>query len=108
MREQVPLVIENASTLYTLQGATADPGLIFHWRFPSRLTKEMRWLTVYMALSRVRSLAQFRSIGLRDTVRELINNGPPTGMLTRFALLFEDKAAATDVAAEEAMRELGW
>ena len=33
-RLQVPLVIQNASTLYMLQGATADPGLIFHWRFP--------------------------------------------------------------------------
>ena len=54
-RMQVPLVIQNASTLYTLQGATADPGLIFHWRFPAMLSKEMRWLTVYMALSRVRS-----------------------------------------------------
>ena len=69
---------------------------------------EMRWLTVYMALSRVRSLAQLRSVGLTKKVRELIDDGPPTGMLTRFALLFDDKAAATDTAAEEAMRELGW
>ena len=39
-RMQLPLVIQNASTLYTLQGATADPGLIFHWRFPALLSKE--------------------------------------------------------------------
>ena len=107
-RMQVPLVIQNASTLYTLQGATADPGLIFHWRFPAMLSKEMRWLTVYMALSRVRSLSQFRSIGLKDTVKALINEGPPGGMLSRFTLLFDEKAAATDVAADAAMLELGW
>ena len=105
---QVPLVIQSASTLYTLQGATADPGLIFHWRFPALLTKEMRWLTVYMALSRVRSLEQFRSIGLKDTVKALINDGPPSGMLGRFALLFDEKAAATDAAADAAISELGW
>ena len=107
-RMQLPLVIQNASTLYTLQGATADPGLIFHWRFPAMLSKEMRWLTVYMALSRVRSLTHFRSIGLKDTVKELINAGPPAGMLDRFSLLFDEKASATNVAAEAAMTELGW
>ena len=107
-RMQVPLVIQNASTLYTLQGATADPGLIFHWRFPAMLNTEMRWLVVYMALSRVRSLAQFRSIGLTDTVKSIINGGPPEGMLSRFKLLFDEKVAATDVAADVAMKELGW
>ncbi len=55
-----------------LQGATADPGLIFHWLFPAMISKEMRWLTVYMALSRVRSLEQFRPIGLKDTVKSLM------------------------------------
>ena len=33
-RQQVPLTIANASTLYTLQGTTADPGLIYHWKSP--------------------------------------------------------------------------
>jgi len=107
-RVQVPLVIQNASTLYTLQGATADPGLIFHWRFPAKLNKEMRWLTVYMVLSRVRSLDQLRSVGLQDNVKELINGGPPSGMLSRFTALFDERIAATDAAADAAMTELGW
>ena len=107
-RQQVPLVIQNASTLYTLQGATADPGLIFQWHFPAKLSREMRWLTVYMALSRVRSLEQFRSLGLQETLKALINDGPPSGMLSRFALLFDEIAAATDIAADAAMIELGW
>ena len=34
-RRQVPLTIKFASTLHTLQGATTEPGLISHWRFPS-------------------------------------------------------------------------
>ena len=72
------------------------------------LSKEMRWLIVYMALSRVRSLEQLRSIGLKGTVKALINDGPPSGMLGRFALLFDDKPAVTDVAADAAMSELGW
>ena len=107
-RQQLPLVIQSASTLYTLQGATADPGLIFHWRFPAKLSKETRWLTVYMALSRVRTLEQFRSIGLKDTIKTLINDGPPSGMLSRFALLLDEKISATESAADAAMAELGW
>ena len=105
---QVPLVVQNASTLCTLQGATADPGLIFHWRFPQLLCKEMRWLTVYMVLSRVRTSKQLRSVGLHDKVKALINDGPPKGMLTRFKAMFDDKITETNAAAEEAMTELGW
>ena len=53
-------------------------------------------------------MAQFRSIGLKDTVKKLINAGPPAGMLNRFSLLFDEKVDATNVAAEAAMTELGW
>ena len=107
-REQLCLVVSNASTLYTLQGTTCDLGLIYHWRFPARLDAQMRWLTVYMVLSRVPTLGQLRSIGLDGRVRDIIDKGPPTGMLTRFNELFGDKALATDKLAEEAMQELGW
>ena len=107
-REQVCLVVSNASTLYTLQGTTCDLGLIYHWRFPARLDAQMRWLTVYMVLSRVPTLAQLRSIGLDAKVREIIDQGPPPGMLTRFRELFEEKSLANDKLAEEALQELGW
>ena len=43
-----------------------------------------------------------------STVKALINEGPPGGMLSRFTLWFDEKAAATDVAADVAMLELGW
>ena len=61
-----------------------------------------------MALSRVQSLKQLRSIGLTTAIKDLINNGPPEGFLTRFLDVFEDtiKQTASDV--EDAMAELGW
>ena len=60
------------------------------------------------SLSRVRSLQQFRSIGLTPAIRELIDNGPPPGFLTRFLEIFEDKMTRTDEQIEEVLRELGW
>ena len=107
-REQLCVVVSNASTLYTLQGTTCELGLIYHWRFPARLDAQLRWLTVYMVLSRVPTLSQLRSIGLDTKVKEIIDKGPPVGMLTRFRELFEEKSLATDKLAEEAMQELGW
>ena len=61
-----------------------------------------------MVLSRVPTLSQLRSIGLDGKVKEIIDRGPPAGMLTRFSALFEEKALATDKQAEEVMQELGW
>ena len=76
-REQVPLTIATASTLYTLQGTTTTPGLIYHFRTPRRISTVMKWIATYMALSRVPSLKQLRSIGLTTAIKELIDNGPP-------------------------------
>ena len=111
-RRQFAVTILNASTLHTLQGATCEPGLIFHWCFPRRLSMEMRWLAVYVAMSRVPSLAQLRSIGLTAKVaipiREIIEGGPPSGIVNRFAELFDTKIEETIIAATAAMQELGW
>ena len=74
-REQVPLTIVTASTLYTLQGTTAEPGLIYYFRTPKRLPMIMKWIACYMALSRIRSLSELRSIGLTSSIRELIDLG---------------------------------
>jgi hypothetical protein len=107
-REQVPLTIAAASTLYTLQGTTTTPGLIYHFRTPRRITNVMKWIATYMALSRVQSLKQLRSIGLTTAIRELIDNGPPTGFLTRFLKIFGDKTTQTQRDMEQALTELGW
>jgi hypothetical protein len=107
-RRQMPVVTVKASTLHVMQGTTADPGLIFHWRFPRRLRTDMRWLATYVAFSRVRSLSQFRSVGLTADIRKIIEQGPPDSLPKRFKMLFADKEVATNVIAEEALRILGW
>ena len=107
-REQVPLTIVAASTLYTLQGTTAEPGLIYYFRTPRRLTMVTKSIACYMALSRARCLSDLRSIGLTPSVRELIDLGPPEGFPTRFHSIFEDKIAHTHTRVEEALLELGW
>ena len=107
-REQVPLTIATASTLYTLQGTTTTPGLIYHFRTPRRLSTVMKWISTYMALSRVQSLKQLRSIGLTTAIKDLIDNGPPEGFLTRFIDVFQEKTTQTANEVEKAMKELGW
>ena len=107
-REQVPLTIATASTLYTLQGTTTTPGLIYHFRTPRRLSTVMKLISTYMALSRVQSLKQLRSIGLTTAIKDLIDNGPPEGFLTRFIDVFQEKTTQTANEVEKAMKELGW
>ena len=60
-RTQLPLMPAEACPLYSLQGATCDPGLIAHFTMPNRADSDIRWLIVYVLLSRVRSLSQLRS-----------------------------------------------
>ena len=107
-RRQLPMTIKTASTLHTLQGVTATPGLIFHWKFPRFYTPELRWLATYVALSRPPSLAQLISIGIPAELREIIESGPPEGILTRFNDMFQDLEVATHVRAAQVMQELDW
>ena len=78
VRRGLPVVCVKASTLHVLQGTTADPGLLFHWVFPRRLKGPMRWLAIYVALSRVRRLKNLRSIGLNKEIRRIMEAGPLT------------------------------
>lgn len=107
-RTQMPLVTVKASTLHVLQGTTTDPGLIFHWRFPRRLQKDMRWLASYVALSRVRSLERLRSVGLDHRVREILEQGPPDTLPLRFRQLFAEKETLTRGFADRCLTALGW
>ena len=107
-RKQLPMTIKTASTINTLQGVTTDPGLIFHWKFPRFFSEELRWLATYVALSRPPSLAQLISVGLPDELRNIIEGGPPEGILSRFNDMFKEKEEATQLRAAEVMRELGW
>ena len=98
----------NASTLHTLQGATADPDLIFHLRFPRFFSEELRWLATYVTLLRPSSLQQLISIGIPRTLRDIIEGGPPNGILSRFAAMFSELQEETHERASKLLIDFGW
>ena len=100
-RLQLPVTVRTASTIHTLQGTTASPGLIFHWKYPRFFSEELRWLATYVALSRPPSLEQLISIEMPDSLRKIIEGGPPDGILTRFKDMFCEKEQFTHRKAEE-------
>ena len=107
-RTQLPLVVATGSTLHVLQGCTTEPGMIFHFTFPRRLSSDLRWLAVYVALSRVRSLQALKSFGMNATIRAIIEAGPPDTIPAQFQRYFAAAEVATQAAADTAMRDLGW
>ena len=42
-RRQFPLLPETACTLYSMQGTTAEPGLLAYWQMPRRATSQLQW-----------------------------------------------------------------
>jgi len=75
---------------------------------PTFFSAELRWLATYVALSRPPSLAQLISVGLPANFRDIIEGGPPEGILSRYCDMFKEKEDATHIRAAEVMRELGW
>ena len=107
-RTLVSVVCLEASTLHVLQGTTCDPGLIFHWTLPNRLSPDQKWLAVYVALSRVRNLHSLRSIGMKKQIRKIIEQGPPAELMAQFEKYFGDKEEATLKLTRELLSQLGW
>ena len=107
-RVQLPIMPLLACPLYGLQGTTADPGLVAHWNVPKRMSPDVHWLLVYVILSRVRALKSLVSFGFSDTLREVIERGPPDNFVGSFDRLFGEKVEATGRAARDARHELGW
>ena len=107
-RTGLPLMPEPACPLYSLQGATCDPGLIAHFIMPRRADDDVKWLIIYVMLSRVRSLACLRSIGLNGKIRKIIEGGPPAMIAENFERVFRKKISETKKAAEAARTALGW
>ena len=103
-RKQFPLMPAAAVTLYAMQGTTADPGLVAYWFFPQRCTDTIRWLIVYVMLSRPRSLATVKSVNLSKQIRDIIEQGPPKDLVANFHLLFREKVEATRELARQAAR----
>ena len=107
-RRQVPLAPARVLPLYSMQGMTATPGLVAHWVIPPRLSIDIKWLICYVTLSRVPSLKQLVSIGLTDKIREILEGGPPEGLVQIFSTLFSQKIQETRNAALQAKVRLGW
>ena len=81
---------------------------VAHWVVPPRLASDIKWLICYVTLSRAPSLKQLVSIGLSDKIREILEAGPPEGMVQMFSTLFADKIEETRAAALRAKQNLGW
>ena len=64
----------------------------------------MKWLIVYVRLSRPRSLATLKSVGLTDKVREIIEQGPPEELVATFHKLFDEKIKYTKALAVQAAK----
>ena len=45
-RKQFPLTPALAMSLYSMQGTTADPGMVAYWVFPHRCRETVKWLIV--------------------------------------------------------------
>ena len=75
---------------------------------PSRMDPEVKWLLVYVMLSRVRGLDCLVSSGLNDKIRNIIEQGPPEMLVGNFNKIFGDKIRKTRRDAREARKNLGW
>ena len=104
-RKQFPLMPAPAVPLYSMQGTTADPGMVAYWFFPQRCSETIKWLIVYVMLSRPRSLAGLRSVGLTTKIKEIIEQGPPEDLVSNFKKLFETKMRDTKALAMRLAKE---
>eukprot|EP00438_Fugacium_kawagutii_P029642 Skav202685 [mRNA] locus=scaffold1791:746792:748141:- [translate_table: standard] len=99
---------EKACPLYGLQGTTTKPGLVAHFNFPARATSDIKFLIVYVLLSRVCNLKSLIAIDLTAKVRDIIEAGPPDGLVCAFDSLFDAKIAKSKKEAFDARIALGW
>ena len=58
-------------------------------------------------LSRPRSLATLKSVGLTDKVRAIIEQGPPEELVATFHKLFDEKIKKTKSLATQAAKKYG-
>ena len=65
-------------------------------------------MATYVALSRPPSFKQLISIGIPDSLRDIIEGGPPEGILSRFAAMFNEVEQETRLRASELLARLGW
>ena len=106
-RKQFPLIPARPVPLYSMQGTTADPGMVAYWVFPQRCSPTIKWLIVYVMLSRPRSLATLQSVGLTEKIRIIIEAGPPEDLVANFRKLFDATIKRTKAQAIDAAKQYG-
>ena len=82
--------------------------MVAYWEMPQRATKELKWLIVYVMLSRPRGLSSLRSVGMSIHIRDIIEQGPPEELVQTFDVLFGDKMTRTKEIAKEAALKYGF
>ena len=107
-RVQLPLAPERAVSLYSMQGVTARPGMVAYWQLPRVLPNEIKWLVIYVLLSRVPSLSQLQSVGLTPRIRRLMEAGAPENLVQAFQRLFAKTMEETRREARAARDRFGW
>ena len=107
-RVQLPLAPERAVSLYSMQGVTAKPGMVAYWHLPKVLPNEIKWLVVYVMLSRVPSLSQMQSVALTTRVRRIMDKGAPDNLVQAFQRLFGNTKEETLREARAAREGFGW
>ena len=90
-RTQLPLMPEASCPLYSLQGGACVPRLIAHFIMPNQADDGTPWLSVYVMLSRARSLSRLRALGITPNIRNIIEQGPPSMLVENFETLFRKK-----------------
>ena len=105
-RTGFPMQPEKTCSLYSIQGSTATPGLIAHVELPRKVSPDIKYLIVYVLLSRVRRLAALVSIGLNDSIRAIIESGPPDDLVGSFNQLFDNKISQSTEVAAAALEKL--
>jgi hypothetical protein len=104
-RTQFAIAPATAKTNHSMQGSTADPGLIAHWATPN-VSETSSWLSKYVLLSRVRKLSNLLSTDLPS--RADFEKGPPEELKHKIDALFTKKIAQTKAACREARKFLQW
>ena len=82
--------------------------MIAHFIMPRRADDDIKWLIVYVLLSRVRSLSCLRSFGLDAKIRKIIEGGPPADVAENFERVFRKTIRATIQQAILSKKALGW
>ena len=81
--------------------------MVAYWTFPQRCSQTIKWLIVYVMLSRPRSLASVQSVGLISQIRSVLEEGPPEELVANFRKLFSAKIEDTKAEAIRAAKHYG-